>query len=79
MLADEFPEYNRSPRTLGGTAVGVHVEVEDVDALFNRAVSAGAEVLQSLKDEPYGRICKLRDPFGHEWFFSSPVKSDPSL
>ena len=71
MLADEFPEYNRSPKTLGGTPVSIHVDVRDVDALFARAVEAGARVLQQIKDEPYGRICKLEDPFGHTWFFNT--------
>ena len=71
MLADEFPEYNRSPKTLGGTPVSIHVDVRDVDALFARAVEAGAKVLQQIKDEPYGRICKLEDPFGHTWFFNT--------
>jgi PhnB protein len=70
-LADEFPEYNRSPKTLGGTPVSIHVDVADVDSFFNRAVEAGAKVLQPVKDEPYGRICKLEDPFGHTWFFNT--------
>lgn len=72
MLADEFPEYNRSPKTLGGTPVIIHVDVEDVDTFYARAVEAGAKVLQPIKNEPYGRICKLEDPFGHTWFFNTP-------
>ena len=72
MLADEFPAYNKSPNTLGGTSVAIHVDVKDVDGFFARAVEAGAKVLQQTKDEPYGRICKLEDPFGHAWFFSTP-------
>ena len=35
----------------------------------------GAKVLQAIKDEPYGRICKLEDPFGHTWFFSTSPAS----
>jgi PhnB protein len=72
MLADEFPAYNKSPKTLGGTPVIIHVDVEDVDSFFARAVEAGAKVLQPIKNEPYGRICKLEDPFGHAWFFNTP-------
>jgi PhnB protein len=72
MLADEFSAYNKSPKTLGGTSVAIHVDVKDVDGLFARAVEAGAKVLQPIKDEPYGRICKLEDPFGHTWFFRTP-------
>ena len=71
MLADEFPIYNKSPRTLGGTPVIIHVDVKDVDSFFERALAAGATVLQPIKDEPYGRICKLEDPFGHQWFFNT--------
>jgi PhnB protein len=71
MLADEFPAYNKSPKTLGGTPVIIHIDVKDVDSFFKRAVAAGATVLQPIKDEPYGRICKLQDPFGHEWFFNT--------
>jgi PhnB protein len=72
MLADEFPAYNKSPKTLGGTPVIIHVDVEDVDAFYARAVEAGAKVLQPIKNEPYGRICRLEDPFGHAWFFNTP-------
>ena len=75
MLADEFPEYNRSPKTLGGTPVSIHIDVKDVEEFFARAVGAGAKVLQAIKDEPYGRICKLEDPFGHTWFFSTSPAS----
>ena len=75
MLADEFPAYHKSPKTLGGTPVSIHVDVKDVDAFYARAVKAGAKVLQPIKDEPYGRICKLEDPFGHAWFFSTPPRA----
>ncbi len=71
MLADEFPAYNKSPKTLGGTPVIIHINVKDVDSFVKRAVAAGATVLQPIKNEPYGRICKLQDPFGHEWFFNT--------
>ncbi len=71
MLADGYPAYNKSPKTLGGTPVSIHIEVTDVDAFVARAVKAGARILQPIKDEPYGRICKLEDPFGHTWFFNT--------
>jgi PhnB protein len=78
MLADEFPVYNKSPKTLGGTSVIIHVDVEDVDSFFARAVEAGAKVLQPIKNEPYGRICKLEDPFGHAWFFNTSIAAPGS-
>jgi PhnB protein len=73
MLADEFPEIEvLSPQTLGGSAVTIHVYVEDVDELFAQAVEAGAKVLRPLADQFYGdRNCKLRDPFGHDWAFAT--------
>jgi PhnB protein len=50
------------------TVVGLHVYVDDVDALTERAVSVGAEVLQEPLDMFYGdRSAMLRDPFGHVW------------
>src|SRR5207249_7653335 len=37
MISDEFPEYGgKSPQTLGGTAVNIHLYVEDVDAFFKK-------------------------------------------
>src|SRR5688572_27203326 len=54
MLADEFPEHNRSPRQLGGTTVIIHVYVTDLDALFSQATAAGAKVIRPIVDGPGG-------------------------
>jgi PhnB protein len=69
MLADEYPEWDaRSPRTIGGTPVGLCLYVKDCDAVFTRAVSAGAKVLKPLQDQFYGdRSGTITDPFGHKW------------
>lgn len=69
MLADEFPEMGfRGPRALGGSPVSILLYVEDVDARFNQAVSAGAKVLRPVLDQFYGdRSGHLEDPFGHQW------------
>ena len=69
MLADECPDMNiRSPQSLGGTPVSLLLYVEDVDALAERAVAAGAKLLSPLEDKFYGdRMGKLEDPFGHIW------------
>jgi PhnB protein len=69
MLSDEMPGAgSRSPQSLGGTTVGVFLYVENVDAAFNQAVSAGAQVEQPLADMFWGdRFGKLKDPFGHSW------------
>ena len=69
MVSDEFPEMGaKSPESLGGSAVVLNVYVEDVDALFNRAVGAGAKVVMPLMDQFWGdRYGQLTDPFGHRW------------
>lgn len=69
MLGDAEGDF-LSPPAAGGTTVGLHVYVEDVDALYERAVAAGAESVQSPADMFYGaRQTMLRDPFGHLWVF----------
>jgi len=75
MLADEFPGHNQSPKQLGGTAVILHLDVEDTDALTERAVKAGGELLRAPEDFPYGRISQVKDPFGHVWMLNGPTKS----
>ena len=70
MLSDEFPEMSdsHSPKTLGGTASSIHLYVEDADAVFQRAVDAGAAVSMPLMDAFWGdRYGKVTDPFGHSW------------
>ena len=73
MLADEYPESgHRSPKSLGGTPVKIHLYVADADAMVSRAYDAGAKILQPVKDEFYGdRNGKLEDPFGHIWFIAT--------
>jgi PhnB protein len=73
MLADEHPAINfLSPRTLGGTAVQIHIYVEDVDALAAKAEAAGAKVLRPVADQFYGdRTGGFEDPFGHCWHFAT--------
>jgi PhnB protein len=69
MLADEHPEMGAlAPPSLGGSPVGLLVYVEDVDAVFNRAVAAGGKVERPVKDQFYGdRSGTFIDPFGHKW------------
>lgn len=69
MLADEFPEYSlHGPEKLGGTPVTIHLHVDNADEVIDRAVAAGAEVLQKPQDQFYGeRSGTIRDPFGHRW------------
>jgi PhnB protein len=74
-VVDEFPNAAKSPRSLGGTPVTLHLYVEDVDMLFNRAVAAGADVLLPVEDQFWGdRYGMLADPFGHRWSIASRVE-----
>jgi PhnB protein len=69
LLVDEFPEMNcRGPKSIGGSPVTIHMFVADVDAAFEKAVKAGAEVTMPLADMFWGdRYGILTDPFGHSW------------
>jgi PhnB protein len=79
MLQDEFPERgSRAPQTLGGTSSSLMIYTRDVDALFERAVSAGATVQMPLSNMFWGdRYGKLVDPFGHEWQLGTHVEDVP--
>jgi len=55
-----------SPKTIGGSPVSIYVYVDDVDSVFNKAISAGAKALDPVKDQFWGdRHGRLEDPFGH--------------
>lgn len=73
LLADEYPDFGAlAPVSVGGTAVSLHLYVEDVDAMVARAAEAGATVLRPLRDEFFGdRTATLSDPFGHRWHLAS--------
>ena len=69
MLSDEHPEMGfKGPKTIGGSAVGLMIYVDDCDAIFNRAIAAGGTEKKPLQDQFYGdRSGTLEDPFGHVW------------
>jgi len=69
MLVDEFPQMGcKGPLTLGGTAVFLHLYVENADAAFARAVAAGATSVMPVNDMFWGdRYGVVTDPFGHAW------------
>jgi len=73
-LADESPEHqNFSPQTLSGGTVRIILTVEDPDAAFARAVTAGATVVWNMTDEYGWRIGRIVDPFGHHWEIGKPL------
>lgn len=69
MLADEFPEYGiRSPKTVGGSSVTIHLHVDNADEMIARAVELGATLERAPTDQFYGeRSGSVIDPFGHRW------------
>jgi PhnB protein len=55
MLADEHPELGAfSPKTVGGSPVSIHLYVEEVDKMVERAVAAGAKLIRPVADQFYG-------------------------
>jgi uncharacterized glyoxalase superfamily protein PhnB len=76
MLNEEAPEFGTlSPLANGGAGVTLHIYLENVDAAFNRAVSAGAEVKMPLMDQFWGdRYGLLADPYGHRWSMAAHIK-----
>ncbi len=76
MLADEFPDMGaRSPRSVGGSPVTIHVYVEDADATVALAVKAGATTTRPVEDKFYGdRGGEFLDPYGHRWSIASHVE-----
>lgn len=76
MLADENPQTGvMSPQTIGGFSVGLHVYVEDVDAVIKKAVESGAKPLRPVKNQFYGdRSGSVLDPFGHMWSVATHIE-----
>jgi uncharacterized glyoxalase superfamily protein PhnB len=73
MLGSPGPDY-KSPRTADHYTALVHVYVDDVDAHFERAKAAGAEILQEPTNQEYGdRRYDAKDPEGHFWSFTTTL------
>ena len=65
----------RTPASLGGVSAIMATYWEDVDAAWERALAAGAEVIYPLDDQFYGeRGGRVRDPFGHHWMLSQVIE-----
>jgi PhnB protein len=79
MLSDPFPQAStRPPKELGGASASVFMYVEDVDAVVNRAVDAGATVTMEVADQFWGdRFGSIADPFGHVWSIATHVEDVP--
>jgi len=74
-LCDEFEGIALSPKSIGGSPITLHIYVENVDDVFNRAAEAGATVQMPVADQFWGdRYGKLADPFGHNWSVATHIK-----
>jgi PhnB protein len=76
----EFPDFGAvSPLTIGGTATVLQINTADADALWSRALEAGAEVHHEIADQFWGeRHGQLTDPFGHRWNIAQHLRDIPA-
>ena len=73
-LSDESPDHaNYSPESLKGSSVRIVLTVDDPDAVFARAVEAGAKQVFSVTEENGWRVGRVSDPFGHQWEIGRPL------
>ena len=80
MIADEFPELGvLSPLSVGGTVGALAIHTDDVDALWRRALAAGAKVSVPLQEMFWGdRHGEIFDPFGHRWGLAQHLRDVPA-
>jgi PhnB protein len=76
MLADECPERGaKSPQTVGGSPVSFHLYVPDADAVYAKALAAGAKSIRPVENQFYGdRSGLFADPCGHTWNVATHVE-----
>jgi PhnB protein len=80
MISDENPGWdNASPEKLGGSAVALHLYVEDADRTYADAIKAGAREAMPVGNQFWGdRMGKVIDPFGHHWLIATHMEDvDP--
>ena len=76
-VSDESPEHaNFSPATLGGGTVRMILTVADPDAVFAKAVAAGAREVVAVAENYGWRLGRVVDPFGHHWEIGHPLAAD---
>jgi uncharacterized glyoxalase superfamily protein PhnB len=52
----------------------LHLHVADADAMYARAMRAGATSMDAPSDKPYGRSGAVKDAFGNTWYMTSPLR-----
>ena len=72
MMADPFPEVDvEPPQPSNGSAVSLHLQVADCDAVTAAAVRMGARLDRGPESSSHGRSATFHDPFGHRWMVNS--------
>lgn len=76
MLSDEWPEWDAlGPKSRGGATGSFMIYVADADAAVEKAVKAGAKVVQPVENQFWGdRVGTVEDPFGHKWMLGTHVE-----
>ena len=76
MLAEENPQWGASgPKTLKGSPIIIHLQVENADETMVQAVAAGANVTLPVSEMLWGdRYGQVEDPFGHRWAIATHVR-----
>ena len=76
MLADEYQGGTaKAPASVGGTSVLLYLNVDDPDAVVERAQDAGATIVRRVADQFYGeRSGVIADPFGHVWIIATRIE-----
>ncbi len=73
-VGDESPEhFNFSPQSLNGSSDRIILTVADPDAVFARAIAAGASQVYAVTEEYGWRLGRVVDPFGHHWEIGRPL------
>jgi PhnB protein len=76
-VADESPEhFNFSPESIGGSSVRIILTVADPDAMFERALKAGATQVYPVSEGHGWRVGRVVDPFGHHWEIGRPISGE---
>lgn len=76
MLSDEFPEYGHEA-DIRPKGVALHLQVDDADEWWNRALACGCVPVMPMADQFWGdRYGRVLDPFGHCWSIAAPIQKD---
>ena len=76
MVSDEAPQMEAlSAEHFGGSPIGLMIYTADCDAMYKRALAAGATSTREPADQFYGdRTCGVKDPFGYRWWISTHIR-----